>query len=213
MDASIRNVLTSAVMLGLFGVAAAGLVSSVHWLTADRVAENEKQARLVILNEVLPPDRYDNDILGDRLTLRDADLASGRYPVTVYRARRQGKPVAALFETTAPDGYSGPIRLLVGIDDNGNLTGVRILEHKETPGLGDPIDQDHSRWIFGFDGKSLSDPAESAWAVKRDGGAFDQFAGATISPRAVVKAIRQTLRYFQDHRDTLFAPSEERPHG
>ncbi|MGF1644429.1 MAG: electron transport complex subunit RsxG [Thiotrichales bacterium] len=199
------HVITSSIMLGLFGVVGAGIVAGVHELTAERVLENERQARLRVLNEVLPADRYDNSILADTLVLRDPALADGRYPVTVYRARRGEAPVAAVFETVAPDGYSGAIHLLIGIDTDGRVTGARVLKHAETPGLGDPIEQNHSNWILGFTGKSTREPELARWAVKRDGGEFDQFTGATISPRAVVKAIRQTLVYFGDHRDQLLA--------
>ncbi|MGF1547889.1 MAG: electron transport complex subunit RsxG [Thiotrichales bacterium] len=200
------HVITSSIMLGLFGVVGAGIVAGVHELTAERVLENERLARLKVLNEVLPADRYDNSILEDTVVLRDPALAGGRYPVTVYRARRGGAPVAAVFETVAPDGYSGAIHLLIGIDTDGRVTGARVLKHAETPGLGDPIEQNHSDWIHRFTGKSLHAPGLPRWAVKRDGGDFDQFTGATISPRAVVKAIRQTLVYFDAHQVTLLTP-------
>src|SRR5690606_4959952 len=114
-------------------------------------------------------------------------------PVTVYRAFRGGEPVAALFNSVAPDGYSGEIRLLVGVRVDGSLSGVRVLSHKETPGLGDPIEVRHSDWITRFSGLSLENPPFERWKVRRDGGDFDQFTGATITPRAVVKATRNTL--------------------
>jgi len=128
-------------------------------------------------------------------------------PVTVYRARKHGQPVALFATPVAPDGYSGPIQLLIGVRADGALAGVRVLSHKETPGLGDGIDEKRSPWILAFTGKSLSDPGPDGWKVKKDGGAFDQFTGATITPRAVVKATHKFLEYVQTHREQLFAPS------
>jgi len=120
----------------------------------------------------------------------------------------QGEPVALVIEALAPDGYSGTIRLLVGINIDGSLGGVRVVAHRETPGLGDAIEEERSDWILGFTGKSLQDPPLQKWAVKKDGGAFDQLTGATITPRAVVKAVRQALLYYRDQKDALFAREE-----
>jgi electron transport complex protein RnfG len=125
--------------------------------------------------------------------------------VTVYRARREGKPIALVMAPVAPDGYSGAIKLLIGIGYDGTLTGVRVSAHHETPGLGDAIDEERSDWIFGFDGKSLDNPPLDRWRVKRDGGAFDQLTGATITPRAIVKAVKKSLLYYREHRADLFA--------
>lgn len=131
-------------------------------------------------------------------------------PVTVYRARKSGQPVALFATPVAPDGYSGPIQLLVGVYADGTLAGVRVLAHKETPGLGDAIDEKRAPWIFGFAGKSLSNPGLDGWRVKKDGGSFDQFTGATITPRGG-QATRRFLEYVRDHRDALFAPAPENP--
>ena len=125
-------------------------------------------------------------------------------------------PVAVVLALIAPDGYGGPIKLLVGINADGSLAGVRVVNHHETPGLGDAIDTRRSNWILGFTGRSLGDPSPAQWAVRKDGGVFDQFTGATITPRAVVKAVKRALVYFEAHRDTLFADGktpEETPHG
>ena len=105
---------------------------------------------------------------------------------------------------TAPDGYNGDIRLLAAIDVTGTVLGVRVVSHRETPGLGDPIEVERSDWVLGFTGKSLLSPQGKSWAVKRDGGEFDQFTGATISPRAVVKAVHNTLLYFKTNQKSLF---------
>ena len=206
----VRHILTSAVILGLFGMIGSGLVATVQTLTAERIAKNHEAARLRSLNEVIPSERYDNEILEDVITLHDESLVE-KYKVHVYRARMQGKPVAAVFETVAPEGYAGPIKLLVGINVDGTVAGVRVLQHKETPGLGDAIEVERSDWILGFNNKSLNNPSPSQWGVKRDGGVFDQFTGATITPRLVVKSVKESLLYFDAHQDTLFAATETQP--
>ncbi len=202
---SMKNqVLSSALILGLFGLAGAGLVATVEWITRDAREASIVAARLKNLHIVIPPDIHDNDILADRIVVHDPVFPE-KYDTIVYRARKHGKPVAAAFETTAPEGYAGPIRLLIGIDISGRLTGVRVLEHRETPGLGDNIEADRSDWIFGFTGKSIGNPPLSRWAVKKDGGDFDQFTGATITPRLVVNTVKKTLLYFNRHKETIFS--------
>ena len=124
------------------------------------------------------------------------------------RADLGGKPVAVLFAVTATDGYAGPIRLLVGVRADGRLSGVRVVSHDETPGLGDRIESRRSEWIFQFDGRSLADPVPAAWAIRADGGDFDQITGASVSSRAVLKAVRDTLVYFADNRDTVLGTGE-----
>ncbi len=133
-------------------------------------------------------------------------------PVTVYRARLGGKPVALVIAPLAPDGYSGSIKLLVGINHDGTLAGVRVVTHRETPGLGDGIDETRSDWIHIFDGRSLEDPAHRQMgSQKRRRAYFDQLTGATITPRAVVRAVRQALLYYRRHQETLFAVAEQAP--
>lgn len=204
----IRAVATSAVLLGLFAMVGTGLVSGVNMLTEDQIAENIRQSTLRSLGEVLPSERFDNDIIADTIELNDPRL-DNRGPATVHIARKEGAPVAALFEVATSEGYSGHIGVLVGVNYDGTVSGVRILKQMETPGLGDDIDQSRSDWILGFNDKFLGDPAEKDWAVKKDGGVFDQFTGATISPRAVVKKVRQTLLYYRENRDDIFKPLDE----
>jgi electron transport complex protein RnfG len=199
-----KPILRAAAVLGSFSVLALGLVSLVHDGTAARIAANERAALLRSLENLVPADRFDNDPPTDTLAVTDPALGTDR-PVTVYRARKHGQPAAAVLSPIAPDGYNGAIRLLVAIAADGTVLGVRVLDHRETPGLGDPIDDTRSNWIFGFDGRSLGDPPESLWKVRRDGGRFDQFAGATITPRAVVEAVRRTLVFFGRNRERLFA--------
>jgi electron transport complex protein RnfG len=137
------------------------------------------------LSEILPPGSYDNHLLDNSVELRDPLLGS-QSPQTAYIALKDGKPSAVILRAIAPDGYSGAIHLLIGIQADGRLAGVRVLSHKETPGLGDKIDLAKSPWIRSFDGKSLSNPNADGWAVKRDRGQCDLFAGASITPRAGV---------------------------
>lgn len=192
-----------AAILGLFALLGLGLVALVHDRTEPRIVANQRVALLRALESLVPADSYDNDLLADAVTVSDPALGTGR-PVAVHRARQRGEPVAAVLSSVAPDGYNGAIELLVAIRADGHLAGVRVLNHRETPGLGDPIDLDKSPWILGFDGRSLDDLPEGRWKVKRDGGDFDQFTGATVTPRAVVKAVHQALVFFRAHGESLF---------
>lgn len=202
----VRNIVTSAVLLGLFAMVGTGLVAFTHDVTRERIAATEREDLLRNLHRLVPAERHDNDLYTDTIQVTAPARLGTAEPVTVYRARRAGEPVAVVLSPVAPDGYSGDIRLLVGINRDGTLAGVRVTSHHETPGLGDPIEESRSDWILKFTGRSLQDPTEAQWKVKKDGGVFDQFTGATITPRAVVKAVRNALIYFQEHQDELFAP-------
>jgi len=180
------------------------MVSVTHQETSERIAENERKVLLRNLYQLLPPDKLDNDIAEDFIELAPSTLLGTSMPTPAYRARKQGEPVAIIFRSIAPEGYSGEIHLLVGVYEDGSLAGVRAVKHAETPGLGDAIETRKSDWIFGFDGRSLDNPAADKWKVKRDGGEFDQITGATITPRAIVKAVKNTLEYYQQNRETLF---------
>ncbi|CAI8965152.1 electron transport complex subunit RsxG [Methylocaldum szegediense] len=198
-----KSIINAAAALGLFAVIGIGLVALVHDGTKERIDANEQAVLLRTLESLIPAEWFDNDILTDTITATDPRLGTDN-PVTIYRARKDGNPVAAILSPVAPDGYNGAIKLLVAVRVDGSLAGVRVVSHRETPGLGDPIDTDKSDWIFTFDGRSLDNPSEARWKVKRDGGDFDQFTGATITPRAVVKAVYQTLIFFERHKDRLF---------
>jgi Na+-translocating ferredoxin:NAD+ oxidoreductase subunit G len=199
-----RSMLKNALVLGLFAIATVGLVAVLQQATAGRIANAEREAQVRALSEILPQGSYDNHLLDNSIQLHDPLLGS-RSPQTAYIALKDGKPSAVILRATAPDGYSGAIHLLIGIQADGRLAGVRVLGHRETPGLGDKIELAKSAWIRSFDGKSLSNPAEDGWAVKKDRGEFDQFAGATITPRAVVKAVHKALQYFDANQEQLFA--------
>ncbi|MCW8874875.1 MAG: electron transport complex subunit RsxG [Gammaproteobacteria bacterium] len=203
-----RTVLFTGILLSLFTVIGATLVAYTFENTKARIAANERASLLRNLHVLVPPDSHTNDLFRDVIEVQDPTLLGSRDPVQVYRARRNGEPVALVMTPEAPDGYSGAIRLLVGIDPEGTLIGVRVLSHRETPGLGDAIEAERSDWILDFDGRSLGNPPADQWRVRRDGGVFDQFSGATVTPRAVVNAVRKSLIYFERHRDELFEPLE-----
>jgi electron transport complex protein RnfG len=203
----VRRSLHTAAVLVAVTVAGFGLVTLVHEATRDAVAAAAHERQLARFAEVLQGQSFDNDPLADVLELRDPDLLGTREPVRAYRARLGAQPVAVVLEPVAPDGYAGAIRLLVAIAPDGTLLGVRVLQHRETPGLGDAIEPRKSDWIERFAGRSLRDPAAERWHVRKDGGDFDQFTGATITPRAVVGAVANALAYFERHRDELLAPA------
>ncbi len=186
---------TAAVRVGLFSFIIVGLVTLVFHASKDKIAENERLALLHSLQAVLNLDSYDNDLVKDVMQL-DA--------YTIYRARKVGKPVTAIMKSTTPHGYNGDIQLLVAINMAQKIVGVRVLNHRETPGLGDKIELKKSTWILGFEQKSLSDNDLSLWAVKRDGGLFDQFTGATITPRAIVNEVKKTALFFQHNQTEIF---------
>jgi len=183
------------------------LTAILMWLahtTRERIAANQQSGVTAGLQALMPPSSYDNDLLTDTIDVTAPDFLGTSRPVTVYRARRDGRPVAAIVRPIAPDGYRGPIELLVAIDREGTLMGVRVLRHNETPGLGDAFETREPEWLDRFEGLSLSNPPPTRWTVRRDGGDFDAFTGATITPRAIVKGVRYTLEYYERHRDMLF---------
>lgn len=190
-----------------FAFLGSALLAITHALTADRIAENERQAVLRGIEEVVLPGRYDNSPAEDILLLAPDPLLDGENPVLAYRARKSGRPVAAIIKSVAPNGYNGRIGLLVGINFDGSTSGVRVVRHKETPGLGDAIETRKSDWVLSFNNRTLGD---TDWAVQKDGGDFDQFTGATITPRAIVQAVEKTLQYFEDNREAIFAQGSRR---
>lgn len=184
------------ITLALFAALTTGLTALVHGLTEPGIARQAVLQQQQLLDQVVPPELHDNDMLGECYLVVD-DLLGSAHPHRVYLARKNGRPVAAAIESTAPDGYSGAIQLLVGADFAGNVLGTRVTEHHETPGLGDKIELRISDWITRFSGKKVDSPLDKRWAVKKDGGRFDQFTGATITPRAVVNAVKRTAGYLK----------------
>jgi len=200
----------TAVILFIFTIGFTTVLAGVYLLTKPAIDASSAQEKMRSIGEVLPPSNYDNELLTDTLVLPPTAELGLDDVSTVYRARLGGAPAALVLETVAPDGYSGKIRLLVGIRFDGSITGVRVTQHKETPGLGDYIDPKKDKnkdrpWITQFDGLSLDKVAPHNWKVKKDGGRFDSTAGATISPRAVVKAVAKALNYVAENRDKLYA--------
>ena len=209
MSIGSHSILRSSVLLGFIALLGTALLAGVNELTYERIVEQENLRIMRQLNEIVPVGSYNNDLLEDKIEIEDQAFFRHSAPVGVYRARMNGQAVAVMMMVTAPDGYNGDIRLLLGIDAAGTILGVRVTAHRETPGLGDPIEQGKSDWIQGFTRKSLRNPADPArqdggWAVRRDGGQFDQFTGATISPRAVVRAVHTALRYFEANSRAIF---------
>lgn len=209
MNATRDRILRGAGTLAVVGALGLGGLLALRAFTAERIAEQQRATTLRALAVLLPPG-FENDPQADRIDVVAPAWLGSDDALIVRRARRDGVLQALLLEAVAPDGYNGAIRLLVGVDTQGQVIGVRVLEHRETPGLGDPIERERGPWITGFDGRSLRDPGADAWRVQRDGGAFDQLAGATITPRAVVAAVRRTLQFVERHGDALAAtPSGE----
>jgi len=194
----------SAWLLGLAGVIVIGLVSLAYFYTRDAIEESERQAMLQALNSIIPAGSYDNDLVNDTKVLPANKQLGLKKPALIYRARRQGEIVAVAFPLTAPDGYNGPINLLLAVDRTGRIMGVRVVSHLETPGLGDRIERRRSNWVEQFRGKSMEDPPSEHWKVKKDGGIFDQFSGATITPRIIVKAIHRALTVINDEPGVFY---------
>ena len=199
-----KQILISGAFLFVFAVVGTTFVAVTEDTTQTRIADNERRVLLRNLNALLPAEKLDNDIVNDTTIVPASTLLGTESETIVYRARLQNKPVAVIFNSIAPNGYSGKIHLLVGVYADGSVAGVRAVKHSETPGLGDAIDTQKTDWVFGFNSRSLDNLTESKWLVKRDGGEFDQFTGATITPRAVVLAVKNTLLYFQQNADHLF---------
>ena len=184
-------------LLGVFALLASGALAWASSATGEAIAAAEAKDLRDSLSEVLPQGMADNDFLKDTV-----DLEKEGKTVTVYRARQGSVVKAALFKV-AERGYAGEIQVLMAVDADGRTLGVRVLKHVETPGLGDKIEVKKDPWVRSFDGKSLGDPTPEKWAVKKDGGIFDQFAGATITPRAVVKAVKGGMDFYAEHRKEI----------
>ncbi len=190
--------------LAFFALISVVLVATTNSLTKHKIKENQAKMLLKALNEIAPKNSYDNDLAHSKIVIKPTENGFIR-ETPVYLATMKGKYVAAIFEVTTLNGYSGAITLLLGINaKDKSVTGLRVIKHHETPGLGDKMETRKSNWVFGFNGKSLDNPSIENWQVKNDGGDFDQFTGATITPRAIVNVARSTLLYAQENMDTLF---------
>jgi electron transport complex protein RnfG len=199
------SVIRGGVTLAAIAAVCTALVAATYAITDERIAANEQAWLEQSLQPVLAGLIFDSGVIESRLTIPAPHALPGSGDATVYRVYAGQSPVAALYVVSARDGYAGAIRLLVGVRVNGEIAGVHVLSHRETPGLGDQVESSKSDWVRQFDGRSLGDPAVAEWRIERDGGAFDQLTGASVTPRAIVKALRQTLEYHAVHADAVFA--------
>lgn len=209
-----RMAVRTAIILFLFVSVFTGFLSSAYLWTLPTIKAVEAEEKMKLISEVLPHSHYDNDLLKDSIQIAPATELGLDEASTAYRASKNGKPSAVVLEAVAPDGYSGKIRMLIALDTNGVVLGVRVTQHKETPGLGDYIepkkDKNKDRpWITQFDKLTPTSIDEHQWKVKKDGGRFDSVAGATVSPRAVVKAVRHAALYVAANHERFFASQED----
>jgi electron transport complex protein RnfG len=203
MNLFIYPPLRLAIILGGLSLIGLSIVSlTFHW-TREKIEENQQLARLALLQQILPATAYDNDLLNDTVSIKDQWLENQQVKA-LYRARLQQHPVAVIIQTTAMNGYNGAIELLVGIYFDGSIAAVRVVSHQETPGLGDAIELQKSAWIEQFNQHGLIPANSMRWAVKRNGGDFDQLSGATITSTAVIQAVKKTLQYYQLHQSTVW---------
>ena len=196
-----RASLLTAINLLVFALIGTAVLAFTHDATRDTIARSVENEKLKLIMQIAPQGAFDNDIMKDVTQLAPDELLGTVQTSSAYRGRLHGQPSIAVLEAVAPDGYGGKINLIVAIHHDGRIGGVRVVSHKETPGLGDYIEIAKDGWITGFNGLSLESRKDGGWKVKKDGGAFDYRAGATITPRAVVKAVHKALQYFAQHRD------------
>lgn len=199
------SVTRTAITLASIAAICTALVAATFHATRDRIAANEKAMLEQSLEPALSGILYNSDVSESRIVIAAPHDLPGNDPAIIYRVYADDAPVAALFVVTARDGFSGPIRILLGVNVDGVVSGLRILEHRETPGLGDRISSTRSDWVYQFDGRSLGDPEVNRWSIRADGGDFDQLTGASVTPRAVIKAAKETLIYFDAHKGDIFS--------
>lgn len=200
-----QSISKNSIIMGLFAIATTGLIVLTQAGTADHIEAAKRQALEKALQEIVPANLFDNNLLQGAIEIPQSELLGSKETRAAYIAKKDDVPAAVILQATAPEGYGGSINLLIGIDANGSVTGVRVVPpHFETPGLGDKIDLAKSDWILEFNGKNLSSPLPKDWKVKKDGGDFDAFTGATITPRAVVDAVHKSLQYFDNQHLSLF---------
>ncbi len=192
-------------VLALFAAITSLAIGWTYLGTQAQIELAVRRAEARQLMEIFPADTHDNELVDDTFVLdAGTPLLGLRQNRQGYRVRQGERVIGVILPATARDGYSGDIRALVGVRSDGSIAGVRVVAHKETPGLGDKVDLRKSRWILGFNDRSLQNPAIIDWTVSKDGGAFDQFTGATVTPRAVVVATRRALEYAEAHNAFLF---------
>lgn len=200
-----RSITKNSILLALFAVCTTALIAGTHLLTKDDIALQKRHAEEKALLQIIPRDLHDNSMLDDTVDVGPQDAGLGlREEKSIYIARQGDSVTAVIIPVVAPDGYTGDIELIVGVNKDGTIAGVRALAQRETPGLGDKVDIKKSDWVLSFNGRSLTNPTLEGWAVKRDKGVFDQFTGATITPRAVVGATLRALQFAKANNKALF---------
>lgn len=206
----------TAAILFVFVIVFTGLLSGAYLWTKPAIEASAAEEKMKLADELLPRSEYDNVLLEDKLSLPPTPELGLKEASTLYRARRSGQPSALLFEAAAPDGYAGKIRLIIAVRADGRVAGVRVTQHKETPGLGDYVepkkDKNKTRpWITQFNDLAIGQTVDAAWKLKKDGGTLDYHAGATVTPRAVAKAVHRAVQWASEHRDELFAQTGATP--
>lgn len=201
----IKHASKTAITLIAFAIVFTSLLAYVFQVTKAPIEKSEAEARMALFRQIVPESMHDNDLLKDTISIAPSELLGNQHATIANRARINNQPMAVIIEAIAHDGYSGDIKLLIAIKYDGSISGVRVLSHKETPGLGDYIDIAKDDWIKLFNDKSLVTTTSDHWKVKKDGGQFDYMAGATITPRAMVKAVHKALQYFEENKHALFA--------
>ncbi|PPA31236.1 electron transport complex subunit RsxG [Aeromonas jandaei] len=199
----LKSMRKNGLILAMFALGCTALVVLTNELTKNKIAHQQQLEKLQTLEALLPAGSYDNDLVTSCKLVTSRKYLGSDQPQALYTASKNGVVTGYALEAIAPDGYSGAIRIVAGFDAKGTVSAVRVLAHKETPGLGDKIELKKSNWINSFTGKSLAADNESEWAVKKDGGEFDAFTGATITPRAVVKAVKNLLKLQHEHPELL----------
>jgi electron transport complex protein RnfG len=201
----IKHALKTAATLTAFALVGTALLSYIFAITRAPIEASEAEAKLALFKQIMPQENFDNDILKHVVQVAPSPLLGNRAATQANIAMLNNQVAGVILEAVAHDGYSGDIKLLIAYRADGAISGVRVLTHKETPGLGDYIDIAHGDWIKAFDNESLAKTPAQQWQVKKDGGKFDYMAGATITPRAVVKAVLKATQYFEENKQSLLA--------
>ena len=196
-----KTILKTISIISLLGLIFAISLSITFEKSNPIIEQNKIEFKTKLLNEVLDGLDYDNDLIGNYIRIKPNELLKNKTEKYAYLAKKNNILQAVLIESIAPDGYSGEINILTAIRSDGEIIGTRIIDHKETPGLGDYIDQKKSSWISNFNGMSLNNRTDPDWRVKKDQGTFDYKAGATITPRAVIKSVKNTLLFYKENRE------------
>lgn len=209
----LSSISKNSLLLGGFALFIAAILAGTYSQTHERIQQAQRAAQQKALYEIIPRDQHENDLLADTVTIPASALAELglKQASQVHIARQSGQVSAIIIPAVAPDGYSGDIHLIIGVMRDGSIAGVRVVAHNETPGLGDKMDVQKGRWIFSLDNRSLTNPELAGWAVKKDGGVFDQFTGATITPRAIINAVKRALIVVKREHELFFPAQQAMP--